>query len=437
MTTASLHHQRRGFTLTELMIAVALLVVVIVASAKIFGIASQITAQGQATADVMQEAAALQQQLRADIQKVDRQGFFAIRQVAVANDINGAILLNPNLPPGAVIRADQLVFMRKGRAGTQVFGDDSGTRRFQEATAARVYYGHGLQLPLAEGLAQNNSPWVPAATFNNGDALFPWSADPNPPSLAMSNALAGTVPVVGTQPPAREWVLARQAVLLADDGGDPLVFLSFFSGQNATLSIWDTDIRNGLYDICATQVNDIRTAITFDNGMPRPWRDSSYGSTDGFGDQRGAISQAVFYPRCERSAPSMRRFDHALTTNVIGTACSSFRVEWTYNLTPDWGPPVWFGIQDGTNGAQPLFVWTDDTQPYVEVPFDPLDVEGDGLVVDTTFLRVYEALFGYDSDVTPWPDAIRVTATLHDTRSKLENGREFQFILDLPRERSN
>ena len=61
-------------------------------------------------------------------------------------------------------------------------------------------------------------------------------------------------------------------------------------------------------------------------------------------------------------------------------------------------------------------------------------------------MEIYEAFFGYnqsnpldefgnanaDLGYTPWPNAIRVTMTLHDPESKLANGKVFQFVINLP-----
>ena len=77
---------RRGFTLTELMIAVAILIVVIVATAKLFGTVSKVTGLGQASSDILQEAAAIERQIRNDFARLAPEGFFAIRSVAVPND---------------------------------------------------------------------------------------------------------------------------------------------------------------------------------------------------------------------------------------------------------------------------------------------------------------------------------------------------------------
>ncbi|MCH7786653.1 MAG: hypothetical protein IIC22_03985, partial [Chloroflexi bacterium] len=76
---------------------------------------------------------------------------------------------------------------------------------------------------------------------------------------------------------------------------------------------------------------------------------------------------------------------------------------------------------------------------------DPENVEE--LVVDNHDLQVYEAFFGYNQSqplnnngvvdstlgYTPWPSAIRITMVLHDPKSKLENGRVVQFVINLPK----
>src|SRR5262245_37083712 len=101
---------RRAFTMTELMIAVVVLISVIIATSKIFGTASQITGIGIGTQNMINEAIAIERQIRDDFSRLTDEGFFAIRCVAVRNDVKGPgqPLLNPNQPPSAIVRADQL-----------------------------------------------------------------------------------------------------------------------------------------------------------------------------------------------------------------------------------------------------------------------------------------------------------------------------------------
>ena len=191
-------------------------------------------------------------------------------------------LLNPALPAGAFVRADQLLFFTNGVQGTQVFADSAGSNRKQQAVAARTYYGHGFQLPDAGA--------GPDADID----VFPW--------------FTGTVTLVGggsmflAPTPARQWLLARQVVLLADDGLSTDFYLSSF-GANSVATIGDPLIRNSRRDIAASQLNDIRAFVLDSDGD---------GAVDLWLTQRLTIGSAVFYPRAERVAPSMDRLDHPL-----------------------------------------------------------------------------------------------------------------------------
>jgi hypothetical protein len=39
----------------------------------------------------------------------------------------------------------------------------------------------------------------------------------------------------------------------------------------------------------------------------------------------------------------------------------------------------------------------------------------------------------YRSDYTPWPSALRISATFHDAKGAIEGGRPVQFTIPLPR----
>ncbi|MGA0172683.1 MAG: prepilin-type N-terminal cleavage/methylation domain-containing protein, partial [Phycisphaerales bacterium] len=103
---------RRAFTLVELLIAVVVLLVVILAVGRIFSTAGQVTAYGQATADLLQEARAIENQMRRDFARISKEGFLAIQCVEVRNDVNFAEsgqLLDASKDPDYVFRADRLL----------------------------------------------------------------------------------------------------------------------------------------------------------------------------------------------------------------------------------------------------------------------------------------------------------------------------------------
>ena len=214
-----------------------------------------------------------------------------------------------------------------------------------------------------------------------------------------------------------------------------------------------------------------------------------------------SIDNSFFFPRAERMPPNdpgdannfdfVRREDLALTTHVLGSACSEFIVEWTYydgvgfladfdetdNLPDDWRqgvivPPVhaqpWFGWRDialvsnPTNlsqGADPergvfrYMDWAGGNRGAFAI--DPNAIERPTIGFGAFGVVQYRAYFGmnrteprdvFDLDgdndfqevgvtdvgYTPWPNAVRITMTIHDPDVRLANGRTFQFIVELP-----
>ena len=474
---AASRRRARGFTLVELMIAVAVLVVIIVATSKIFSTAGKVTSLGQATADVLQETTAIERQIRSDFERLAPNGVFAIRCVSIRNDINVPLgpLLNPALPENAMIRADQLLFFTNGVQSIQTYRQGSGSNHKGQGTAARVYYGHAFQLPEASAVNTGPPEYVLAHDPDVEDPpMTPWHWGQydmvttvfrqnlnGPPFDYDVDDTPGMIDA--TQPVAPQWLMARHAVLLVDDGGDEVVFLN---DNRSAVTIADAVVRNGRVDAAATQLNDIRREITLDSfGGFRPWNDPFAAAPD----QRSVISNEVlFYPRAERVAPGMHRVDQALTNNVLAGACSSFIVEWTYSngvgfavnpldpLNPFEGVRIaegreqpWFGLDadlDGDGilerGVSPYDseTWWTGAETIFFENIEQYDPPG------TVPVEVYEAFFGYNRDqsldstgnpnvnlgYTPWPSSIRITMVLHDPATKLEVGREVQFVINLP-----
>lgn len=485
-TVGRVGSSRNAFTLLELMIAVAILVVVIIATSQIFGTVGKVAALGEATADVLQEAAAIERQIRADIERLSSEGIFAIRCVNVRNGIhldNGGPLINPLLPEDAIIRADQLVFFTNGIQGIQTYRQGAGTNHKGQGTAARIYYGHAFQIPGARAV-EGSDPILardPIVDLNN--PLVPWYYSTARYGMVktkffpnVSDEEYTTLPGGGfkaSQPTAQEWLLARQAILLVDDGGSEVVYLN---NNRSAYTIADAVVRNGRVDAAASQLNDIRNEITLlPNGNFREWYDPSGAGT--FRDQRTVIADNVlFYPRAERIAPSMHRVDQALTNNVLGSGCSSFIVDWTYedgvgfkespnsqhvykgvNIRSDREQP-WFGLDADFNGDGNLDrgvsfyqdeIWWDMAQTMPVYNSGPVPDNNIEQLEDTgtNDLQIYQAFFGYNQSqpfndsgfldstlgYTPWPSAIRITMVLHDPKSKLENGRVVQFVINLPK----
>ncbi len=371
MTHTPMYRWPRGFTLIELLVAILVLIVVILATSRIFGTASEVTGLGRATAAVMQEAATLERRMREDIAKLSHEGFFAIRQVAVQNDVNvddGGALLNPFLPDDAIIRADQLVFFTTNVQSGQILGLGNNDLIRGQAPVSRVYYGHGGQLREGKeytfqtsslGQAHDPGPLALNSTsnFNYLFDLRPWRG-PGPIPMVrtrFAGSGAGNVfnrtnsdPIDAGQPDALSWLLCRQAVMLADDDSqtspasdNKTVYLneiraarSIFidhPGYHTAPTRSSREIRNARVDASAILPPAIRNYVEWrpTGTEPRPWNVPNYGGGVN-ADQRSIIASSIYYPRAERYAPSGRRADQALTSHVIGSGVSSFIIEWTW-----------------------------------------------------------------------------------------------------------
>ena len=78
--------RKRGFTLTELLVAITVLIVVLFATSRIFSSASKVAGAGEATSNVLQTAAAIESQIRADFAHLSRDGFFVVQCAADHGD---------------------------------------------------------------------------------------------------------------------------------------------------------------------------------------------------------------------------------------------------------------------------------------------------------------------------------------------------------------
>ena len=392
-----LNRHAKAFTLTELLLAVLVLLVVIAATARIFGTAQRVSSVGEANASILQDAGAIERRLRDDLARMSDKGYMAIRNFAVRNDINDNAgtnqleLLNPDLAQDAILRLDQLVFFAEG---TQDTVDFVGTVNLfggsvPSSALSRITYGHAVQVPdRVEQALVAPTALDPDYVMADSKVLTPWVVDAvgDGPSLALRST--GTVSITrnvnGTQPGARDWILSRRAVLLADDGGDP----AFHAIQpntpqldaNSTTSLFQEStgfftaaaalqparaILSGRFDVTAMQLNDLERVLgRFDgtNGLLDPPFYSPWTVVPGVADlpasppgavQFGAARQRVIngtfgigatanqagasvqiglnsWPRAERQPPTFEKSDQMLTSGMIAGHCSNFIVEWCW-----------------------------------------------------------------------------------------------------------
>ena len=574
---------RRGFTLTELMAAVLILVVVISAVGQIFGSFTRAASLGEANASVIQQAVAIERRMRDDLAGLTRAGPMAIRCVEVRNDINrllpsgsggnpNAPLLDPGLAADARLRLDQLVFFTTTRqattrfAGSYDLSDGEDSYGNHQSMLGRVYYGHGVQMPndpgaivspvLAGGTTADRLSYDPVG-FDWGN-LMPWSYDAAPGDLDIRRWPEGTAvgtKIDGSQPGAGGWVLARQAVMCADDFGRSN-FYSVFWNENGALDphlnnsapLWNSAaLWSGRVDICAESPEELRE-YWLANGVSSAFHRLMGGTGGG---AMAALTQ-LRYPRVERTAPTGDDEDQMLSASALSPNCLSFEIDWTWAdetgaqyfegdksfgtrdawvdangnnsfdngeshlmrgfLRNPWDPDgmgpmpvrmtthrgqVWFGLP--AFGLGPTGAITDpDPASTISPPdrgvrtLETADVDappvptgnglsGPGLASvnwpiaapgnledydelrltapsggSVAALRVYSVFFGFNTDeplvvaqpsnagqvttlsgtpYTPYPRALRVTMRISDPDNRLQSGRVYQCVLDIPEQR--
>ena len=296
----------------------------------------------------------------------------------------------------------------------------------------------------------------------------------------------------GTQPEARDWTLARQAILLADDGGDlrrfhkatditPTTYgnnsaVSLFEQANLETLITDANLLpnynviNSRVDVAATNLNDIRKILAPVGSTT--WRQRII---NGFFGPFAGYGQLAGYVRSEKVAPSMNRQDVMLTTPTLATNCSGFMVDWTWGptvpgvVTFPLAPTKWYGFSDFqglTEEARGVRTLTEDLNPVPAGSWIvPSVIEGaNGTPIPylcplgpTGPIKIYTAVFGFNgnkpvfqtmsmqasgtasirTDYTPWPTALRITMQLHDPEKRIEEGKTLQLIVELPKRPSS
>lgn len=154
----------RGFTLLEIIVAVAAIAVISVGVASILSAVGKTVSGGRRTSFVTQYAALLEAQMRSDFEAMTRDGFLLIRNQAVDVTGNGQIEIDdvvpvsPDDPRPRVRRVDEILFFarRGAQAETRLESQSTARRGFTTArqpvlpelvtssNVARIYYGHGL-----------------------------------------------------------------------------------------------------------------------------------------------------------------------------------------------------------------------------------------------------------------------------------------------------
>jgi prepilin-type N-terminal cleavage/methylation domain-containing protein len=373
---------RRGFTMVELIVSIAVLVIIIMVTAQVFQDASKLTRMGQASADVLQESVAIERQIRDDLARLSPDGVLAIHSVEVPNNYNRSRwngtaprpgLINPSLPPEAPVRCDQLVFFVEGFQRSMAYGSNLGWSVLPGMAAktlgqaGMIRYGHALQFPelgryeARPGMLQAGQPQFTAEDIDldairDNDGLLTKLTPFHQPNV--NSAFGGALPsawtmytlgntggstnlynqvpgqgVAGAQPEARRWLMARTAVALGDDDSQAPNARQKRVYQNETLSQ--------------------ETLLPFDPrfGVSNP--DTGSGSQWGFSSKAPVID----YGRVDVSAMSLADLRKALL--LSGSSGGSARRPWIAGVdNPDGTHSILDGGSLPGNGDQQSIIKT-------------------------------------------------------------------------------
>jgi len=360
--------RKLGFTLLELMVAVVVLLVVMIAVGRIFSTVVNLSAKGIAIGETLQQATAIEQQFREDIMKISNDGFFAIRHVAVPNNISREyVLIDEAQAPDAILRFDQLVFLRLGAINPMgLYRADFAA----QAVASMVHYGHGVSFSLPTAyhvdpgnITYSNDPELLIANSAQDQVITPWfqgavdykqreytgGQDTN--MLIKIPETGGTTNA--TQQQAGRWMLCRQAIALCDDDqNDREEEQKKRYGENgiSTHTIFPRDphiqdggdpnndpdifphIMHGRVDIAATNLGDIRNSILHkveidDGTQGRSWSLSNASEID----QQELIASLLQWPRVEAYPTAPYRHEQMLMMSGLAQGCVSFQIEWMYD----------------------------------------------------------------------------------------------------------
>jgi type II secretory pathway pseudopilin PulG len=299
-------NHRAAFTLIEILVSVAVLVVIVLICGQVFQAASAVSRTANASGDILQEAWGIEQQMRADFSRISPDGALVIHSVEVPNDYNYQLwdntgprppLINPALPADAPVRCDQSWFVMDGFERSKSYGaadlwggPSDGVPRIIGGAAA-VTYGHGLQFPELSAFSIDSPSMQDEANSLHGDLPPQHSGhDVDLDDLRSAGNLArvapfhrsnvtgewgGRLPTVysrfgfaggggssalynqtapggnaaeirGDQPPANQWVLSRQVMAMGDDDSNPPNATNkhiYFSGGYSIESLFPADPR--------------------------------------------------------------------------------------------------------------------------------------------------------------------------------------------------
>lgn len=217
MNSGSEHIQARrsGFTIVELMIAIAVLALISVGLAVIFGSIGDAVSQGRRASELNRAAARIESQLRDDINRMAEDGFLIVTQRYASDASNNPTAIDVRLSPreagnGRKRRADELMFFAHGDFQTMRPALASGLAA--DSGEAAIYYGLGQKRP--PDLQNPNDPLN--FFFNPSPVDTNLRSGRARPYAALLGVVEPTGAAANPNRYARDWNLVRQVTLLSE-----------------------------------------------------------------------------------------------------------------------------------------------------------------------------------------------------------------------------
>ncbi len=394
----------RGFTLLEIMVALALLVVIFLAIGEAFTSAGTALRAGESTLEMTANVRAAQYQFAHDLHRLDTNGYLIIRSRIIT------------LPDGTQGRADQLGFMvhetvtnPTGSYGTETGGGatTNGTLSdFLQSNSAAIWYGQlVLERHAGQGAGYCQGQKVPLGALPYPlTTNFPAAATTLHPTdydfvlgrhvtllVAPDSARANRVTMGGINDAAYSNILYNTPAV-APCMAEANFPADITSSRLAVADLTPQQVMEGI--IVAMQVND----KLYPNDPEGLFIANNYCYR--FGATINAYSSGLgimngYY----RGTPEFLR------------GVDSFSVDWA-SATPD-GELVWHGLPDASSIPA--------ANPSIEPPLTPTSGLGDQ----------YIATFD-QSNRASWPAALKISYRVCDRHNLLPQGRTYTQVVTLP-----
>ncbi|TVQ62712.1 MAG: prepilin-type N-terminal cleavage/methylation domain-containing protein [Phycisphaerales bacterium] len=246
--------RRRAFTLTEVLVALGAVAVISVGIAAVFQAVGETITRGNRVSGFTNAATRFEQQIRADLGGVTRNGFLVIRHelIAPANkrfqdytpqELARLPALNEddsNLRPR---RADELLFFANGRFRSSRLVPNP--RMGAESNAAMIYYGHGVRYPNDLLNVTPNAENLP--NLQHAIPQIAASVDAQQePRLRLGGDVTEDRGERGPNEFAGDWTLLRHVTVLRNPGETLTLDLSTAPGQTIYGFPYGNNLENSL-----------------------------------------------------------------------------------------------------------------------------------------------------------------------------------------------